>query len=88
MTRLALIAVLGLALAGSGAAAPKVPEKPADKPVAPPQAADAPAKPAPPPPVARHCTLPDGGTRVLTLKQKKCRVANACACADPCPPCP
>ena len=86
MARLALIAAMTLALAGASAAAPKPADKPADP--APTSAAEPTDKPAPPPPVAKHCALPGGGTRVLTLKQKKCRVANACACADPCPPCP
>lgn len=46
-----------------------------------------PPKEAPAPPVAKKCTLPGGGVRVLTLKQKQCRQQAGCSCASVCQPC-
>jgi hypothetical protein len=85
MARWAFAATLSVALACATAATPQPAERGPPAPQPPPAAT--PAPPPPPPAVAKRCTLPGGGIRVLTHKQKKCRVANACACADPCSPC-
>lgn len=95
MARAAFAMALILALACASPAALSKPQKdPAEPPPDTKPAAAAPAAGATPEPAAapsqvtRKCSLASGKVRVLTSKQKKCRQASSCACADPCPPCP
>ena len=79
-------AVCALALAGPAAGQPPGKGPPADPPVAQP-AEKALEKAAPPAKVQRRCTLPGGGVRVLTLRQKQCRQQANCTCVSACPAC-